>query len=152
MASDYIHWVPSERVMKWMGRVHTALYRATRGLVGARVDGLDVLLLSTRGRRTGRVRTTPLPWFRSGDDMVLIASFGGGPRNPAWISNLRADPKARIQVRGRMGEVETRIAEGDEREALWNAITALQPRYLEYQQRTERRIPVVVLVGAASLA
>lgn len=152
MASDYIRWVPGERLMKRVARVHTALYRATRGLVGARADGLDMLLLSTRGRRTGRMRTTPLPWFRSGDDLVLIASFGGGPRDPAWLANLRADPKARIQVRGRVGEVETRIAEGDEREALWNAITTVHPRYLEYQQRTERRIPVVVLVGAASLA
>jgi len=138
--------------MKWVGRVHTAIYKATRGLVGARADGLDMLLLTTRGRRTGRSRTTPLPWFRSGNDVLLIASFGGGPRDPAWLANLRAQPKARIQVRGRVGEVEARIAEGEEREVLWNGITARHPRYIEYQQRTERRIPVVVLVGAASLA
>ena len=138
--------------MKWVGRIHTALYKATRGAIGARADGLDILLLTTRGRRSGRLRTTPLPFFRSGGDLVLVASFGGGPRDPAWLANLRAEPKVRIQVRGREGEVESRIAMGDERDALWKRITGAQPRYLDYQQRTQRQIPLVVLAGAAALA
>lgn len=152
MARDYIRWIPSERVMKWVGRIHTALYKATRGVLGARADGLDMLLLTTRGRRTGRLRTTPLPWFRSGDDLLLIASFGGSERDPAWLANLRAEPQVRIQVRGRKGRVHARVAEGPEREALWKEVTARHPRYLEYQDRTDRRIPVVVLTGAARLS
>ena len=150
-AERYIRWVPGERAMKLTGRVHTALYRATRGAIGARVDGLDVLLLTTRGRRSGRPRTTPLPYFRDADDLVLIASFGGSDRNPAWYANLRHDPKVRVRVRGSSGEFEARPARGALRERLWAGITAEQPRYLDYQRRTTREIPVVVIAGAASL-
>jgi len=151
VAADYIRWVPSPRVVKWVGRVHTGLYRATRGLVGARADGLDMLLLTTRGQRSGRARTTPLPYFRDGEDLVVIASFGGNPKNPAWYGNLLRDPKVGLRVRGRVGQAEAHPAQGEERTRIWAAITAEHPRYLEYQQRTERPIPVVVLAGAASL-
>ncbi|MGH0031186.1 MAG: nitroreductase family deazaflavin-dependent oxidoreductase [Myxococcota bacterium] len=149
---DYIRWVPGERVMKWVGRIHTFLYRLTRGIVGARADGHDMLLLTTRGRRSGRLRTTPLPYFAAGGDLVLVASFGGNDRNPAWLGNLRAEPKVKLQVRGRAGEAEARVAEGDERAALWDEITREHPRYLEYQRLTSRQIPLVVLGGAARLA
>jgi deazaflavin-dependent oxidoreductase (nitroreductase family) len=152
LAQKYSRWVPSERVMKWVGSTHTALYKLTRGVIGARADGLDMLLLTTRGRRSGVLRTTPLPYFHHGDDLLLIASFGGGPRDPAWLGNLRANPRARLQVRGRAGEVPARIAEGAEREALWGEITREHPRYQEYQSRTERQIPVVVLCSAGALA
>ena len=151
MAADYIRWVPGVRVMKLMGRVHTLVYRATRGRFGARADGLDMLLLTTRGRRTGKLRTTPLPFFRDGDDLVLIASFGGNNRDPAWCGNLAREPKVVVQFRDRSAEFESRTAEGAERERLWRTITAEHPRYLEYQRSTERGIPVVVLIGAATL-
>ena len=151
MARDYIRWVPGVRAMKRMGRVHAWLYRGTRGAIGARADGLDMLLLTTRGRRTGLLRTTPLPFFRDAGDLLLIASFGGNPRNPDWLGNLIAEPKVRVQVRGRMDEALARVAEGAERQRLWDAITAEQPRYVDYQARTQRAIPLVVLAGAASL-
>jgi deazaflavin-dependent oxidoreductase (nitroreductase family) len=151
MAERYIRWVPGERVMKWTGRIHTALYRATRGAIGARADGLDVLLLTTRGSHTGRPRTSPLPYFRDGGDLVVIASFGGNARHPAWYANLLRDPKVRVRVRGREGGFEARPADAASRGRLWAAITAEQPRYLDYQRRTDRQIPVVVLAGAASL-
>jgi deazaflavin-dependent oxidoreductase (nitroreductase family) len=151
MAGDYIRWVPGVRVMKLMGRVHARLYRATRGRLGARADGLDMLLLTTRGRRTGKLRTTALPFFRDGNDLVLIASFGGNDRDPAWRGNLAREPKLRVQFRSRSAEIESRTAQGIERERLWKTITADHPRYLEYQRSTEREIPVVVLIGAATL-
>ena len=151
MAGDYIRWVPGVRVMKLMSRVHTLLYRATRGRFGARADGLDMLLLTTRGQQTGKLRTSPLPFFRNGSDLVLIASFGGNDRDPAWCGNLAREPKVRVQFRDRSAEIESRTAEGAEREQLWKAITAEHPRYLEYQRGTEREIPVIVLMGAASL-
>jgi deazaflavin-dependent oxidoreductase (nitroreductase family) len=151
MAERYIRWVPSEPVMKWTGRLHTALYRATRGAIGARADGLDVLLLTTRGRRSGRPRTTPLPYFRDASDLVVIASFGGSDRHPAWYANLMRDARVRVRVRGRQGEFHARPAQGAQRARLWAEITAAQPRYLDYQSRTAREIPVVVLAGAGSL-
>jgi hypothetical protein len=83
MSQDYIRWVPGVRATKWVGRVHTALYRLTRGAFGAHLDGLDMLLLTTRGARSGRLRTTPVPYFHDvhdvhdGGDLVLVASFGG---------------------------------------------------------------------------
>ena len=151
MAKRYVRWVPSIPTIKRIGRVHTALYRATRGVLGGRIDGLDVLLLTTRGRRSGQLRTNPIPFFRDGADLVLIGSFGGGAHDPAWVWNLRADPKAAVQVRGRSAEVEARLAEGAERARIWQAVCADHPRYVEYQKRTEREMPVVVLPGAASL-
>ncbi len=151
MAGDYIRWVPGVRVMKLLSRAHTLLYRATRGRFGARADGLDILLLTTRGRRTGKLRTTPLPFFRDGGDLVLIASFGGNDRDPAWRGNLAREPKVQVQFRNRSAEFEARTAEDAEREQLWKTITAEHPRYLEYQRGTEREIPVIVLIGAATL-
>ncbi len=151
MAGDYIRWVPGVRVMKLMSRVHTRVYRATRGRFGARADGLDMLLLTTRGQRTGKPRTSPLPFFRNGSDLVLIASFGGNDRDPAWRGNLAREPKVKVQFRNRSADFESRTAEGTERERLWKTVTAEHPRYLEYQRSTERGIPVVVLIGAAAL-
>jgi deazaflavin-dependent oxidoreductase (nitroreductase family) len=151
MAERYIRWVPGERAMRWTSRIHTALYRATRGAIGARADGLDMLLLTTRGRKSGRARTNPLPYFRDGGDLVVIASFGGNDRHPAWYQNLVRDPKVRVRVRGSAGEFEAHPANGASRARLWAEITAGQPRFLDYQRRTAREIPVVVLAGAASL-
>ncbi len=151
MAGDYIRWVPGVRLMKWMGSAHTLLYRTTRGRLGARADGLDMLLLTTRGRRTGKLRTTPLPFFRDGSDLVLIASFGGNDRDPAWRGNLAREPKVKVQFRNRSDEFESRTADGAERLRLWEEVTAENPRYLEYQRSTERGIPVIVLIGAAAL-
>lgn len=147
----YVHWVPGVRAMKLIARLHTTLYRATRGAIGARADGLDMLLLTTRGRRSGRPRTTPLPFFRVGDDLVLIASFGGNESNPHWYGNLLREPAVRIRYRGRAGGFQARVTRAGERDQLWQEITREHPRYAEYQQRTARQIPVVVLSGAGSL-
>jgi len=149
MAADYVRWVPSVPVMKLTGRIHTWLYRLTRGFIGARADGLDMLLLTTRGRRSGRLRTSPLPFFHDDGDLILIGSFGGNDRDPAWVGNLRHDSKVTVRYRRKSSPAEARVVEGDERARLWEAITRDHPRYIEYQSRTARQIPVVVLTGAA---
>lgn len=143
--TDYVKWVPKPPLMKRIGRWHTALYRLTGGLVGGRMDGLDMLLLTTKGCKSGTARTVPLPYFRDGDRYLLIASYGGNPRNPAWLKNIAADGDVGIQVGRRRQRARARIAQGAERERLWSAVTRLFPRYLEYQKKTERVIPVVVL-------
>ena len=143
--TDYIKWVPEPGLMKRMGRWHVTLYRLTGGLLGGRMDGLDMLLLTTRGRKSGQARTVPLPYFRDGERYLLIASYGGNARNPQWLENIAADSGVEIQVGFRRQKARASVAAGAERERLWQAVTSLFPRYLAYQQKTARQIPVVVL-------
>jgi deazaflavin-dependent oxidoreductase (nitroreductase family) len=127
-----------------VGGLHTALYRATRGKVGGSMRKAPVLLLTTKGRKTGKIRTTPLLYGRDGDNLVLVASVGGAPNNPAWFHNLQGY-KAQVQIGGETRKVKARVAEGEERERLWQLMVGIWPDYAEYQKKTTRRIPVVVL-------
>jgi deazaflavin-dependent oxidoreductase (nitroreductase family) len=127
-----------------VGGLHTALYRATRGRVGGSMKKAPVLLLTTKGRKTGKIRTTPLLYGRDGDNLVLVASVGGAPTNPAWFHNLQGY-KAQVQIGGETRKVKARVAEGEERERLWQLMVGIWPDYAEYQKKTTRRIPVVVL-------
>jgi deazaflavin-dependent oxidoreductase (nitroreductase family) len=127
-----------------MGGTHSALYRVTRGKVGGTMLKVPILLLITRGRKSGKERTTPLMFSRDGDNLVLIASVGGAPRNPAWYWNLQGG-EAEVQVGSERRGVRARDAEGEERERLWAQMVALYPNYAEYQKKTSRQIPVVVL-------
>ena len=99
----------------------------------------------TTGRRSGEQRTTPLIHRTDGDRWVVVASKGGAPQHPSWFENLSANPEATIQVRGEVVPVRATTAEGDERDRLWSLMTEAWPAYDEYQARTQREIPVVVL-------
>jgi len=143
----YIRWVPGPTLMKRIGRWHTAMYRLTGGLLGGRMDGLDMLLLTTKGRRTGKERTVPLPYYRDGDRYVLIASYGGNPRNPAWLDNIAANGDVTIQLGFRRAKARAVVAGESTRDRLWREITAFYPRYVVIQQKTRRRIPLVVIEG-----
>jgi deazaflavin-dependent oxidoreductase (nitroreductase family) len=107
-----------------------------------------VVLLTTTGARSGRPRTVPLLALFDGDDVVLVASRGGHPRHPGWYLNLRANPRVSVTFRGRRRARLAREAEGAAREALWRKVVALYPGYADYQARTARRIPVIVLSAA----
>lgn len=126
-------------------RIHPRLYRWTGGRLGGRVMGMPVLLLTTTGRKSGQPRTRALMYLPDGDRYVVIASYLGEPRHPAWWLNLQAHPDAEIQVGSRRIPVRAREADGEERGRLWSAVVETQGDYAEYQRRTERRIPVVVL-------
>ena len=106
---------------------------------------MPVLLLTTRGRRSGKARTTPLTFFRDGTDLVVIASNGGADRPPDWWLNLQQDPRAVVQIGTDELTVEARTASPEERERLWVGITATYPGYAAYQRKTTRRIPVLIL-------
>ena len=140
--------VTRNRAVELFWRVHPAIYRLTGGRLLGRIAGVPVLLLTTRGRKTGEERTKPLLYLAHGDAFVVAASFAGEPRHPAWWLNLRADPRARVQVGGRIVDVRAREAEGEERERLWRAMTEIWPDYDDYQTKTDREIPVVVLERA----
>lgn len=126
--------------------VHTVAYRLTGGLVGHRLPFVpQMLLLEHVGAKSGRRRTTPLVYFRDDDRIVLVASKGGYEKHPAWFHNLRANPETRVQVGHRRLDVRARVASDAERERLWPRAVETWPGYAQYQQRTERRIPLVVL-------
>jgi deazaflavin-dependent oxidoreductase (nitroreductase family) len=127
------------------GLEHVRVYRETNGERGYHWRGTTILLLTTTGRRSGEPRTMPLIHRTDGDRWVLVASKGGAPAHPLWYENLLADPEAEIQVKGEVIPVRAETAQGAERERLWSLMTEVWPAYDEYQRRTEREIPVVVL-------
>jgi deazaflavin-dependent oxidoreductase (nitroreductase family) len=130
--------------------VHTIAYKATGGLIGKHIPGVKapMLLLDHVGAKSGTKRTTPLLYIEDpagGDGVAIIASKGGFPKHPAWFHNLRANPDTEVQIGREHRPVHARVASGEERERLWDRAVELWPQYAEYQERTEREIPVVVL-------
>jgi deazaflavin-dependent oxidoreductase (nitroreductase family) len=138
------------KLMELLWKLHPALVRATGGRIGGRIMGMPVLLLTTVGRKSGAPRTRALTYLARGDAAVVIASFAGEPRHPDWWLNLKKNPQAQIERDGRRSHVVAREAEGAERERLWQDVVAMDGGYAVYQQRTARRIPVVVLEPAAA--
>jgi F420H(2)-dependent quinone reductase len=107
---------------------------------------LPALLLMTIGRKSGEEKLLPLIYKKVGDAWVIIASKGGAPTHPAWYLNLVAEPKCRIQVAADSFDVSARVAEGEEREDLWNQLAEVYPPYNDYQKFAgDRQIPVIVL-------
>ena len=104
-----------------------------------------MLLLTTRGRRTGRERTTPLAFFRDGERLIVCGGSGGTPDHPAWFLNLRARPQVHVQIGAEIFTAVAHEAEGAERRALWRRACEEVPLVMSYQKRTKRRVPVVVL-------
>ena len=121
-------------------------FRANGGVVGGMFEGRDMLLLHTTGQQSGAARTSPLVYRPNGDDSwVIFASYGGAPKDPAWFGNLVAQPDVDIEVGTDTVAVRARVAEGAEREQLWTAQKAEVPGFADYEAKTDRQIPVVVL-------
>lgn len=127
------------------GDEHVRVYRESAGERGYRWRGTTILLLTTTGRVSGEPRTTPLIHRTDGDRYVVVASKGGSPEHPSWYQNLQADPRATIEVRDQKIPVTASDAEGEERARLWAAMAEVWPAYDDYQAKTDREIPVVVL-------
>jgi deazaflavin-dependent oxidoreductase (nitroreductase family) len=128
------------------GQEHVERYRATDGKEGHDwVEGAPVLLLTTTGRKSGKERTTPLIYGRSGDDVLLVASDGGAPKSPPWYHNLKANPDVGVQIWGERFRARARAATSEERPEMWRTMVGHWPYYDRYQEMTEREIPVVVL-------
>jgi deazaflavin-dependent oxidoreductase (nitroreductase family) len=135
-----------------MSRTHLALYRVSGGRLLGSVAGMPVLLLTTTGRRSRLPRTTPLTFFRDGDDLVVIGSNGGADRAPDWLLNLREHPGAVVTIGTERLQVTAATAAPAERERLWPSITAAHAGYAGYQKRTLRPIPVVLLSPLRDMA
>jgi deazaflavin-dependent oxidoreductase (nitroreductase family) len=127
------------------GAEHVRVYRETGGERGYHWRGTTILLLTSTGHSSGEPRTTPLIHRTDGDRFVIVASKGGAPQHPAWYENLKADPSATIEVKDELIDVHAEDAEGEERSRLWSLMCEVWPAYADYQTKTEREIPVVVL-------
>lgn len=125
--------------------VHRTLYRLSGGRIGRRVNGFEVLLLTTVGRKSGARRHVALQMLPHDRSWAVVGSHAGDDRHPAWWLNLLANPEAEAQIRDQHWRVLAREARGEEREALWAQFVAVDPAYDEYARRTDRDIPVVVL-------
>ncbi|SDS10897.1 nitroreductase/quinone reductase family protein [Actinopolymorpha singaporensis] len=135
-----------DRLFRMATGAHRALFTATKGRVLGRTLGMPAIELITVGRRSGQERSTMLTVpVVDGDRLVLVASFGGDDRHPAWYLNLRAHPTVRVTGFGTTRTMRARTAGEEERAALWPRIVASYRGYANYQTRTTRRIPVVVL-------
>jgi deazaflavin-dependent oxidoreductase (nitroreductase family) len=126
-------------------RAHCAVYRGTRGLIGGNLIGIQMLLLTTRGRKTGLPRTLPLAYVEHKGDYIVVASNGGAEKPPAWWLNLRASEIADVQVRGERFSVGWTAAPHEERMEYWRRLQAAIPAYRMYRLRTDREIPIVLL-------
>jgi deazaflavin-dependent oxidoreductase (nitroreductase family) len=128
-----------------MSRFHRRLYQLSGGRVGKRFVDNDMLLLTTTGRKTGSSHTVPLLYLREGDTVVLIASYGGRDRHPAWYLNLVANPEVQVQIRNERFNASARTANAEEQASWWPRVVDAYADYAVYQTRTERLIPVVLL-------
>lgn len=131
-------------------RAHCSIYRGTRGLIGGNLIGIQMLLLTTRGRKTGKSRTLPLAYVEYKGEFVVVASNGGAEKSPAWWLNLGAAETAEIQVRGERFAVEWAHAPREERMEYWRKLQAAIPAYRMYRTRTDREIPIIRLQRRAS--
>ena len=134
------------RIMRSFGRVHRWVVRRSRGRIGSRwFGGSDLVLLTVRGRSSGRLHTVPLMSLREGDDLLVVASQGGVDREPQWWLNLLADPHAQVERRGeRFAVVAERVGD-DERQALWDRFVATYDGFTDYQAKVRRETAVVRL-------
>src|SRR5215218_9742501 len=126
--------------------IHRAVFNVSKGRIFGKAFGMPLIELVTTGRRSGKERSTMLAVpITNGDRLVLVASFGGDERHPAWYLNLQANPEVRATTAGSTRSMIARIATEDERADLWPRITSVFEGYARYQKRTERPIPVVIL-------
>jgi deazaflavin-dependent oxidoreductase (nitroreductase family) len=135
-------WPVTRRLMG----AHTFIYRASGGRIGHTGPGLPkMLLLDHVGAKTGKKRTSPLLYIKDGDSHVIVASKGGFPKHPGWFHNLKANPDTTIQVGRDKIKAHARVANDEEHDRLWPKAVESYPGYSEYQARTGRKIPLVVL-------
>ena len=125
--------------------MHSGVYRATGGRLLGRMGKSPILILNTVGRKSGKKRATPLLYAVDGEDFTIIASKGGTPSHPAWYLNLKANPDATVEVADRKVRVRAEKVDGEEKERLWKKMAEMHPTYDDYQKKTKREIPLLVL-------
>ena len=132
-------------IIKLFGRLHKSLYQETGSRLFARLGKMPNLLLTTTGRKSGKLRTIPLLYIENGDGFAIVASFAGAPEHPSWYLNLQSNPKATVQIGKQVISVIATTASPEEKESLWPRFTAMYADYDDYENATKRDIPVVLL-------
>ncbi len=125
--------------------LQVGIYRLTGGKLGGAMLGFKLLLLITKGRKSGKTYTTPLGLFQQGDDYLIVASNAGQPIHPAWYFNLKSNPQVTIQVLDKVMPATAEILSGEARTQAWRQVISSAPSYAKYEQRTTREIPLIVL-------
>ena len=141
--------IPDPETIKAFNKTVTDEFRANDGKVGGQFEGANLLLLTTTGAKSGEPRVSPLAFFRVDGKLLILGSYAGADVNPAWVHNLRANPSARVEIGNESSDVTARELPTAERDELFPKITAVAPRFAEYQARTTRIIPVFELQPAA---
>jgi deazaflavin-dependent oxidoreductase (nitroreductase family) len=124
-------------------------FRANGGKVGGPFEGRPLLLLHTTGAKTGRARVNPLAYRRDGENVLVFGTKGGAPTHPDWYRNLRANPRVTVEVGNEQFDARARVAENGERDGLWREAKKEIPVFADYEQKTRRQIPVIVLERVA---
>lgn len=126
-------------------RENAEQYMASGGSEGTELKGRPVILLTTIGAKTGKIRKTPLMRVEHGGEYAVVASLGGAPKNPVWYYNIKANPRVELQDGSDANDYESREVFGDEKTLWWERAVATWPDYAEYQTKTDRQIPLFVL-------
>jgi deazaflavin-dependent oxidoreductase (nitroreductase family) len=132
-------------VWRFFVRIFAWLYKTTNGQIGGRVAGLNVLLLTTTGRKSGKQHTAPLGYFEHDGAYVIIASNGGADTHPDWFLNLRKHPKVAIRIRDKDLQAGAELVSAELRKELWGRLVRMSPQYGGYATNTKREIPLVLL-------
>jgi deazaflavin-dependent oxidoreductase (nitroreductase family) len=132
-------------VIKVMSALNTWAFRASGGRIGSRFRGAPVLLLTTTGRKSGQRRTAPVLYLRDGEDFVVVASKGGMSKHPGWYRNLEANPDVEVEIDRDCRKMLARRASDQEKTELWPRLVEMYQDFADYQARTDRNIPVVIL-------
>jgi len=125
--------------------IHAGLYRLTKGQFGGKMGSNKILLLTTTGRKSGKTYTTPLGFFDWQGGYIIVASNGGGASNPGWFYNLKSNPQATVQIFDKVIQVKAETLSGDARTQAWQTVVTTSPGYGNYEKRTSREIPLVLL-------
>ena len=136
-----------KRAVRVMAKLQTPIYRLSGGRIWGSFSGRRVCLITMTGAKSGRRRTIPLmyvPWGKEDEGAVVVASLGGAPKHPVWYYNLVANPDIEVQIGSRTRKLRARQVEGEERAAVWPICVEHYPPYEDYQERTDREIPVFV--------
>lgn len=132
-------------LFKLFGALRVGIYRLSGGILGGRMIGFRVLLLTTTGRKSGKAHTIPLGRFDHKDGYIIVASNGGQPTNPAWYHNLKSNPRVTVQVLNKVMSATAEVLSGEARAQAWQQVIATAPSYAKYEKRTTREIPLVLL-------
>lgn len=132
-------------LFKLFQRANVFVYRASGARLGGSMKGVPILLLTVRGRKTGKPHTLPLLYLQDGNDYAVVASKGGWPSHPLWYVNLQAEADVTVEIGRQQLQLTARTANAEERARLWPRLVAMYPAYADYQSWTDRQIPVVIL-------